>query len=137
MDWGDMYFDDVNGGASATFRALNDELEQDYGRVYNVRVGGEFTYDRVTLRAGIAFEQDPLDQSDVFDDGVEADFTRDRTTGSFGASIGLGNRATLDLGYSYTQFDDANVPYFDPAASPFVNEDVQRSRFLVGVRVGI
>ena len=137
LDWGDMYFDDVNGGASQEFRALNDDLEDNYGRVYNVRVGGEFTYDRVTLRAGIAFEQDPLDDGGVFDDGDEASFDRDRTTGSFGASIGLGNRTMLDLGYSYTQFDDANIPYFDPAASPFVEEDVQRSRFLVGVRIGI
>lgn len=137
LDWGSMHFEDVNGGASDFFRDLNDELEQDYGRVYNVRVGGEFTYDRVTVRAGIAFEQDPLNQSGVFDDGEEADFDRDRTTASFGTSFGLGDRATLDLGYSYTQFNDANIPYFDPVASPFVNEDVQRSRFLIGVRVGI
>ncbi len=138
MDWGTMYFDDINGGASATFRALNDEISDRYDQVYNVRLGGEFTHQQFSVRAGLAFEQDPIaNNSDVFDDGDETDLDRARTTASFGTSFDLGNRATLDLGYSYTQFDDSNIPYFDPAASPFVNEDVQRSRFLIGIRVGI
>jgi hypothetical protein len=137
LDYDELRFEDVNGDASFFFDDLNQQIGRDYGRVYNVRIGGEYTYDRFTLRGGVAFEQDPSDDSSVFDEGEEGErINRDRATGSFGASIALGNRTALDLGYSLTYFEDANIPYEDSVALPFVTEDVQRSRFLIGVRVG-
>jgi long-subunit fatty acid transport protein len=136
MDWADLEFDDPNGDAPAFFADLNQQIDQSYGRVYTVRAGGEFTFDRITLRGGLAFEQDPASESSVFDDGGGDGISRERTTASFGGSWNLGNRTFVDLGYSYTQFNDANIPYADAAASPFVTEDIQRSRLLIGVRVG-
>ena len=108
----------------------NVDIRSTYREVFNTRLGAEYRIGPWAVRAGAAYQPDPL-REELDLRGVEAD--RLRETYTVGFSFAAGHRAAIDVGYAYTEFEDA----FVPDAGSVVREEVARNRFLVGVRVGI
>ncbi len=115
----------------------NLDIRQTYREVFNTRFGAEYDLGPWAVRAGAAFQPDPLrDELDLR--GLSVD--RLRSTYTIGFSLKTLDRIALDVAYAYTGFDDVLVPYSVVEGGvvldePVVTEDVAYNRFLVGVRV--
>lgn len=113
----------------------NLDIRRTYREVLNTRFGAEYSIGPWAVRAGAAFQPDPL-REELDQRGVEAD--RLRSTYTIGFSLKTIDRVAFDVAYAYTEFEDVLVPYAsDETPQPLVTEDVARNRFLVGVRVDL
>ena len=115
----------------------NLDIRSTYREVFNTRFGAEYTIGPWAVRAGAAFQPDPLREE--FDRlGIDTD--RLRSTYTVGFSLETLERVTIDVAYAFTEFEDRFIPYSVENADgffdePVVTEDIARNRFLVGVRV--
>ncbi len=112
---------------SETFGPENIEIERDYRESVEVRVGAEYAIGLGAVRAGYAYQQDPLR------DLVEPD--RARRTAAAGLSLHASSRLTLDVAIAVTDFEDRFFVPFENLGSVF--EEVLITRVLVGVTVGL
>jgi long-subunit fatty acid transport protein len=136
MDWSQARLrptDDFRPPATEFDRNL--DIRSTYREVLNTRFGAEYSIGPWAVRAGAAFQPDPLREE--FDRlGIEAD--RLRSTYTVGFSLETLDRITLDVAYAYTEFEDVLVPYDSfESPQPRVTEDVMRNRFLVGARIAL
>lgn len=111
---------------TSDFLEANLDVRRDYREVVNTRFGAEYAIGPWAVRAGAAYQPDPLR------DLVEID--RLRSTYTVGFSLQMAGRATLDVAYAFTEFEDQIVP---ESAFGMVTEEVVRNRFLVGVQVNL
>ncbi len=119
---------------SDEFTSANFDLRRSYSEVFNTRFGMEYDLGPWAVRAGAAFQPDPLREE--FDrQGIDLD--RLRSTYTIGFSLKTLDRIALDVAYAYTEFEDRLVPYSVVGDEPVVMEDVIRNRFVVGVRVDL
>ncbi len=132
---------------SEDFLDPNLDLRRSYSEVFNTRFGAEYDLGPWAVRAGAAFQPDPLRAE--FDRlgldpsaGSGQALDRLRSTYTVGFSLETLDRIALDVAYAYTGFEDRLVLYSVENTDgfldePVVNEDVVRNRFLVGVRVDL
>lgn len=84
-------------------------IRQQWKNTVRVSLGGNYAYNEsLTLRAGIAYDQSPV-QSDELRHPALPD--SDRYQYSFGANFKLNARSSIDLAYSYLDFKDARTNY--------------------------
>lgn len=94
----------------------NDDIENIYEPVMNVRVGGEYRFDSFRLRAGYAFFPDPVQDSNL----------QDRTNVTFG----FGYRTVdyfVDFAVVSSMYQKQAVPYFIASDQPVATSDVQNT----------
>ena len=134
VDWTQTTFD--NGANRFGERVLLDEenmvIENDYRTVVNTRLGAEYRQGDVFVRAGFAYQPDPLDVEINLPGGE----TTDRSKTFY--SLGLGYRFgafQIDAAFEQARFDNQRLAYSDPAIEnpPIVDEEVVQSRFVGGV----
>jgi hypothetical protein len=138
IDWTQAEVSTEDGGSSdpncgaqglGPIETLNCDL-RGLDATVNTRAGLEYATDAFALRAGVAYQPSPLDQSFQDIDGNTAD--GDRLFLSAGASVSLGPNSTLHLNWLQERFDDRFTSYNSPSGSPTVREALQRNRVLVG-----
>lgn len=112
---------------SRTFADENLDIRRHYREAINTRFGAEYDFGLAIVRAGAAFQPDPLR------DELRAD--RLRSTYSVGLGLRAGPDAVIDVAYAYTQFRDQ---LFTPFEMPIlVEEAVARHTVLLGLRVDL
>ncbi|MGK0366687.1 MAG: hypothetical protein ACI85O_003762 [Saprospiraceae bacterium] len=87
---------------------LNAQIKENFKSAVKIRLGGEFAYEKLRLRAGYGLIGSPYAEGDSF-------------YNSFSAGIGLRQRSFyMDLGYRHTVFGETYVPYvtFDKEVNP-------------------
>ena len=109
-----------------TFLEADLDIRRDYREVLNTRVGAEYALGPWAVRAGAAYQPDPLR-------GV-LDIDREQSTYTVGFSFQVLPRVTLDVAYAYTEFADQVVPGEEFGV---VSEEVTRDRVLVGVQMSL
>lgn len=121
LDWSQARLRPTN-----TYLEADLDIRRNYREVFNTRFGAEYAIGPWAVRAGAAYQPDPLR------DVLEID--REQTTYAIGFSLQATRRTVFDVAYAYTEFADQIVP-----ASGFgvVAEEVVRNRFLVGVQVNL
>jgi hypothetical protein len=136
LDWSQARLrptDDFRPPFTETDRNL--EIRRTYREVLNTRFGAEYSIGPWAVRAGAAFQPDPL-REELELRGVETD--RLRSTYTVGFSLKTIDHVAFDVAYAFTEFEDVLVPYpSEERPQPLVTEDVARNRFLVGVRVDL
>jgi long-subunit fatty acid transport protein len=125
-----------------TFDDENQLIDDHFRPVVHARVGVEYDFDPLTLRAGFAYQPSPVSLPDVSPEAGPpsldlqgTDTVTERTR--YYPSLGLGYQASeqlhVDLSWVQERFEDRFLPYVAPNAS-YVNEDVVRNRVQVGLR---
>lgn len=109
-----------------TFLDEDLDIRRSYREVVNTRFGAEYAIGPWAVRAGAAYQPDPL--RDVID------LDRLQSTYTVGFSLQVLDRTTLDVAYAFTEFDDQIFPADEYGV---VTEHVIRNRFLVGVQVNL
>jgi hypothetical protein len=87
---------------------LNSQIKENFKSAVKIRLGGEFAYKSLRLRAGYGLIGSPYVEGDSF-------------YNSFSAGIGLRQRSFyMDLGYRHSVFGETYVPYvtFDRETNP-------------------
>lgn len=115
------------------------ERIRDFKPVVNSRFGAEYRFDALTVRGGFAYQPDPRDVEIQLPSGETTD--RSQTYYSAGFSYRFDAQFRVDFGWSQQQFDDQYRPYSSVTVAgenvdivaPYVDEDITRNRFLLGV----
>lgn len=131
VDWTQAEFDTDNSNAQGFIRELNRDLES-LDETINTRVGAEYAFDALTVRAGMTYQPDPLDQSFEDIDGSSTD--GDQLSLSAGLGYAFSEQATLNVNWMQERFDDQFQSYRSLSGpSPTVRESITRNRFLIGL----
>lgn len=126
VDWSQMRFE---ASTNRSFiQNLNRQVREVMEPVINTRLGLAYQLGGTMLYGGVAVFPDPH-KSEIRD--AEAD--RRRLFGALGASIQLAESFRLNIGWAQEQFNDYYQPYGDVERPPYVREQVQRNRFVVGL----
>jgi long-chain fatty acid transport protein len=84
-------------------------IRQQWKNTVRVAVGGNYAYnENVTLRAGVAFDESPVQNAELRHPALP---DSDRMQYSLGMNWKLDARSSIDLAYSYVDFKDAQVNY--------------------------
>jgi long-subunit fatty acid transport protein len=124
VDWSQLELD------SDTY-AFSDEnlaIRQAFESTMNVRIGAGYRFDNLELRGGLAVNPDPRQNAEI---------NRDRGTVGLGLSYFVNDQFAFDFGVMAEVFEDSYQPYREVANAPVVSEEVARSFFSIGVRVGL
>jgi hypothetical protein len=117
---GSKYSSNTTG---VSYDADNNDINNLYANVWNVRAGGEFRYESFRLRAGAGYRPDPFkDQQDGLSRSI------------FSGSLGAGYRANkffVDVAYVKSWGSNTYRPYTIPNdASPMLNYDQNLSNIV-------
>lgn len=132
VDWSQLELD--ASSSHGYFDRENAIIRQDYNAVLNTHLGGEVWLGNVALRAGLAFQPDPVD-----DGGVD----RSKTFLSAGIGYRFAEQLQLDFGFMQERFDDQWAPYsltqeyqdvVSVSPAPVVSEEIIRNRFAIGLK---
>lgn len=86
-------------------------IRQQWKNSVRLALGGNYRYDdKLTLRAGIAYDQSPVRNAELTHPALP---DSDRYQFSFGAGYKLSEHSTIDLAYSYLDFKNATTNYTD------------------------
>lgn len=140
VDWTQLQLsaDDVS------FDAANRRI-RDFNAVVNRRLGAEYRFDDLTVRGGYAYQPDPRDVEIQLPDGATTD--RSKTFFSAGLSYQFDPQLRLDVAWMQERFDDQYRPYASVTVpgevgedgspveivAPFVDEDITRNQFVLGI----
>ena len=123
VDWSQLELDaDV-----ASFVQENLDIRRRFDAVLNTRLGVEYAVGNVALRGGFAYQPDPRDRADT---GLD----RAKTFFSAGLGYRFARQFEMDLGWMQERFDDQYLPYTEVTDAPVVTEDLNRNRFVLGMR---
>ncbi|MFB6230423.1 MAG: OmpP1/FadL family transporter [Salinibacter sp.] len=141
IDWSNLSLDSNTFG----FPAENERIEDSFGYVFNFRGGIEYSIENgPTMRAGAAYRPDPREYDLTFANGETPD--RTRIFFSAGLSYPLSDQMTVDVGWMQERSHNQFLPYTfgepegtplsnpDEIPIPFVDEEVVRNQFQVGLR---
>ncbi|MEM8487985.1 MAG: outer membrane protein transport protein [Bacteroidota bacterium] len=112
------------------FNSINRTIRNDFQAVINTRIAGEFSINNLMLRAGYAFQPDPIDTRLTGTDGSSVN--RDKAYLSAGLGYKFSEKFVIDVGWMQERQDDLYAPDF---VDYVVNEEVTRSFFVVGMSV--
>lgn len=112
---------------------------RDFKPVVNSRFGAEYRFDDLIVRGGFAYQPDPRDVEIELSDGETTN--RSQTFHSAGFSYRFDTQFRIDFGWSQQRFDDQYRPYASVTVpgenvdivAPYVDEEITRNRFLLGV----
>lgn len=118
---------------------------RDFNAVVNRRVGAEYRFDDLTVRGGIAYQPDPRDVEIQLPDDETTD--RSSTFYAAGFSYRFDGQFRLDFSWMQERLDDQYRPYAsvtvpgevgedgNPVSivAPFVDEEIIRNQFLIGI----
>lgn len=108
MDYGTMHYN-FNHYAPASELAveasLNQSINQKYGSVSNIRVGGELAYDIFRFRAGFGYYMSPF-RAGVATDGY--DYSTTNISGGLGLKL---EKVSFDLAYIHSSSKEYYQPY--------------------------
>ncbi len=131
VDWTQAEFDTDDSNAQSFIRELNRDLES-LDETINTRVGAEYAFGALTVRAGVTYQPDPLNQSFQDIEGTSTD--ADQLSLSAGLGYALSEQATLQVNWMQERFDDQFQSYASLSGpSPTVRESITRNRFLIGL----
>ena len=130
VDWSQMEFDADDNTFDDENRAIREGLDP----VWNTRIGAEYGFGDLTVRAGFAYQPDPRDV-EIENEGDSTN--RSKSFFSAGAGYRISSQFMLDLGWMQERFDDEYVPYGDVEVPPVVEESVVRNRISIGMRVSL
>lgn len=141
IDWSNLALD----SDSFDFPDENDRIEDSFGYVFNLRGGVEYAFeDGPAVRGGVAYRPDPRQYDITFADGETYD--QARTFFSLGASYPFNDQMTVDIGWMQERSHDQFLPYTfggpedtplqnpDEIPVPFVDEEITRNQFQIGLR---
>jgi opacity protein-like surface antigen len=111
----------------ASFTELNRRI-QELDATYNTQVGATYSFGTAAVRAGVAYRPDPREESFRDVDGETTD--ADRLFLSAGVSYTPTDQLALHANWMQERIDDTFLSYVD---GPLVQEEVARSRILVGI----
>ena len=128
IDYSTMKLKDNDGLISGDQTTIN-EL---YNSVLNVRVGGEFRFKKLRLRAGYSYQPSPYKLEELSSNSIQL------------YSAGLGYRSSkffTDLGVSYKSFNSRYAPYIldNPAGEQYLQTnfvDIEHSNLNFALSVG-
>ena len=101
---------------------VNQDIKDRFSPAVNIRLGGELALDNFRLRGGFQLMGSPLTDDDT-----------NQTIYSLGGGV-RGNRAYLDLGFSYQTNTEGYLPYLiDDAPQQLVENKIRRSRLVLTV----
>ncbi len=131
VDWTQAEFDTDDSSAQSFIRELNRDLES-LDETLNMRGGIQYRFDALTLRTGVMYQPDPLNES--FQD-IDGNSTNgDQLSLSAGLGYTLSEQTTLQVNWMQERFDDQFQSYSSLSGpSPTVRESVTRNRFLIGL----
>ena len=147
VDWSQMELEAVSSGAADNYfeveNPVNPNIRENFGAVVNFRFGGEYRFDRFSVRGGYALQPDPYELDRQRADGETFDQTKQYV--SAGLGYRFSDRLELDVAWMQERFDDQYLPYGyyndvvvpgeDVSITPpVVDEEVTRNRFTVGLR---
>ncbi|MFK7847200.1 MAG: OmpP1/FadL family transporter [Rhodothermales bacterium] len=112
------------------FNDINRAIRSDFQAVVNTRFAGEFSFNNLMLRAGVAFNPDPIDTRLSGTDGSTV--SRDKSYISAGLGYKFSDKFVIDFGWMQERQDDIYAPDF---VDYVVNEEVTRSFFVVGMNI--
>jgi hypothetical protein len=105
---------------------VNQDIKDRFSPAVNIRLGGELALDNFRLRGGFQLMGSPLTDDDT-----------NQAIYSLGAGV-RGNKAYLDLGFSYQTNTEGYLPYLiDDAPQQLVENKIRRSRLTLTVGVKI
>ena len=121
--------------------ALDPEQQsnENYDAVFNTSLGAEYRTGGAAFRAGFAYRPDPHNAGpDARTEPLEGQMDSDRIFYSLGAGYRFAENLRVDVGWMQERFDDEFAGFAVPPGGdnwvPSAEEEVSRSRFLVGVR---
>lgn len=101
---------------------LNAEVESDFESSFNARIGGEYAFKKLRLRAGYSIQTSPYNNNDS-------------VTGL--ASLGIGLRQEnfyIDLGYQLKTFENRYSPYLTSFQNePIILNNLNTNRYLLTI----
>ncbi|MBS1488158.1 MAG: hypothetical protein JST43_11280 [Bacteroidetes bacterium] len=119
-----------NSSTPFNFSGDNNTIKLNFRNVFNVRVGGEYRFQKYRVRAGYSYMPDPYSQIQNNVNNAIQGFT-----GGVGYRTG---KYSIDLGYSLTQWHSPYLPYslYQPSGalasnSPIVNISHSNSSVIV------
>ena len=102
-------FNNTTEEADLAYEAeLNNQIQENFKSAVKIRLGGEFAYEKLRVRAGYGLIGSPYVEGDSF-------------YNSYSAGIGLRNKSFyMDLGYRHSGLGETYVPYvtFDKEMNP-------------------
>jgi long-subunit fatty acid transport protein len=140
VDWSTLRFD----SDSFDFPEENKKITEDFGYVFNWRGGLAYQFSAgAEVQAGAAYRPDPRTSDLLFANGETYD--RSRLFLSLGASYPLSDELLVDVGWMQERSQDQFSPYTvtaenspfpnaDQIPAPFVDEEVTRNQFQIGIR---
>jgi hypothetical protein len=132
VDWSQMEFD----ASRYDFQSENMEIRNALDGVINVRLGATYDFGSTQVRAGAAFHPDPRAEQPSVSEGFPH-VDRGRTFTSLGVGHHFGDRMSIDLAWMAERFDDRADLYTDVSGAPYVQEELVRHRFQIGLRFGL
>ncbi len=111
------------------FSLDNSDIKSLYRSVFNIRLGGEYRYNKFRVRAGYSYMPDPYAATQNNVDNSTAGYT-----------AGLGYRTGkffVDLGYSLTQWNSSYIPYHYGSSPPVVKLQHTNASILVTFGVNL
>ncbi len=114
-----------------SFEEENRRIRRQLDAVVNLRMGATYEMGSFTFRGGLAFYPDPHDAS--FASLETGSVDKDRAYYSAGFGYMLSRYMILDFGWMQERFNDVYRVYPEVDNAPFVEEDVVRDRFQVGL----
>ena len=131
VDWSQLR---MNADADESYFAdINRQIRDSFKGVWNTRVGVEYNFQSLALRAGLALMPDPARDGLSLAGGGELD--RERTFFSLGAGYTFADQLQIDIAWMQERFDDAYLPYGRiEGTPPSIEEKVVRDRVVIGVR---
>jgi long-subunit fatty acid transport protein len=144
INWSNLELDSNSLGFPAE-NDRNDRIEDTFGYIFNWQGGIEYSNEAgLAARAGVAYRPDPRDFNLTFANGETPD--RTRIFFSAGLSYPFSDQVTVDVGWMQERSHNQFLPYTfsepgdtplsnpDEIPIPFVDEEVVRNQFQIGLR---
>lgn len=109
------HFNKMTDFSNSNFRGANQFIDNNVNNSSEVRVGGEYRYDKFKVRAGYAYMQSPLKDATIFSEGVNEQGQTITLANNYQKMyVGDVNRVSFGLGYDFGGFFiDAAYQYSD------------------------
>jgi hypothetical protein len=140
LDWSQLDLDsdavDLDGPNSPDVFA-----DENFQSVVNTNLGAELRVGGAALRAGFASRPDPVEGEFELDSGETTDASR--VAYSLGAGYRFAENVRVNVAWLTARYDQQYRPYASPdpvpgesegITAPYVDQDITRNRFFVGVR---
>jgi long-subunit fatty acid transport protein len=117
-----------------SFADENLSIRQNFDSIVNGRLGASYDTGDLTIRAGLAYYPDPR-SSRYLGDPSGSSLDRDRRFFSLGLGYRISDELRIDAAWMQERYDDVYRPYIEVDGAPWVEEQITRNRFQIGLSV--